>query len=82
MVEQSSEADFFETLESLRRSYLVISKQQGMAPQQLTCVYQWISALKSIECNKSYKKVCLRNQMAIDLLQQLQFQRKLEWPFD
>lgn len=82
MVETTTNTDFAHTLESLRKTYLLVSTNKQMPPQQMTCVYQWISALRSIECSGSYKKVCLRNQMALDLLAQLQFHRRIEWPFD
>ena len=73
--------DFYQTLEALRKTYLSVSQSQSLPPSVLTNVYHWISALKSVECGLTHRRVCLRNQMAIDLLKQLQG-RQIEWPFD
>ncbi|TNV80561.1 hypothetical protein FGO68_gene16200 [Halteria grandinella] len=78
------DSDFILTMEDLRVTYLQISNERqfsGFHPGIMTTVYNWISALKMVECADSFKKVCLRNQMAIDLLKQLQ-NRSIEWPFD
>jgi hypothetical protein len=50
----------------------------------LSKVYQWISALKSVDCRRQYRRVCLRNQMALDLLKQMRgfpTTGGVEWPF-
>ena len=44
--------DFHHTLETLRKTYLFVSQNQALPPSTLTCVYHWISALKSVECGK------------------------------
>lgn len=86
------EQDFFACVESLRQVYLQVSQQQQRqysqeTQQALSTVYQWISALKSVQCRQSFKKVCLRNQMAIDLLKQMEAvaggrAKGVEWPFN
>jgi hypothetical protein len=75
---RKDEIDFARTMESLRVAYLVYCQSGG---DQQTTVYAWISALKGADCQDSFKKMCLRNQMALDLLQQLE-RRTVEWPFD